>query len=371
MVVSRLKVDDKTRGLLGEDVLADLKASLWPVDCQSCGQPLGGLRARALVVHSDGPAALASLHHARCLAPGWHDVGERELPALAHTTWRTRTFLTRPHGVPLLFVNPSYEAAILHRDPRWRVVTSEAHLRAAPSPQWSTDDHRQVTMGHALVRFSRDQQRPTHEEIQPEAIPKAIAIAAHAIERRLDVSLSDSDLGVALALADGKIITDVDWTKIKQLQILVPVVYLFVLGFQGMTARLHRGGNPPPFPPSRYDEEVHVVCGHEGQRDHLAQMLEQVFGYFDEIATTADGPVPAGLGGIELVVRDGTSSPLARGDVSIGTADSFMPSRKLADDATPPFGGSQLLVVLPGAGEALPDAVRALYPRTIDLDDPR
>ncbi|WP_037824322.1 hypothetical protein [Streptomyces sp. NRRL B-1347] len=114
-----------TKGRLGPRVIADLKAGLWPVDCQSCGEPLGRWTAAALEVAADDGFAAASLHHPRCRRPGWQDrpsAAAAEQPLLS---WRAGCVLLPPGGVPTFLVNPSYECALLRRaaDSGWRVAT--------------------------------------------------------------------------------------------------------------------------------------------------------------------------------------------------------------------------------------------------------
>jgi hypothetical protein len=46
--------------------------SLWPVDCQTCGQPLG-VAPPVLFVDDFGQTAFASLHHRSCREPRWND----------------------------------------------------------------------------------------------------------------------------------------------------------------------------------------------------------------------------------------------------------------------------------------------------------
>ena len=64
-------VDGQTRSRLSGTVLDEVLASLWPGDCQSCGQSLG-IGPPALAVDELGVLTRASLHHSACRAPGWN-----------------------------------------------------------------------------------------------------------------------------------------------------------------------------------------------------------------------------------------------------------------------------------------------------------
>jgi hypothetical protein len=65
MALGQMHISPDIEDKLGEDGLAEVAVSLWPVDCQTCGEPLGPL-APALYIHDMGAIALASLHHEQC-----------------------------------------------------------------------------------------------------------------------------------------------------------------------------------------------------------------------------------------------------------------------------------------------------------------
>ncbi len=69
MVLGNVLISPDTRANLGPAGVAELTASLWPVDCQTCGRPLGA-QPPALAVDDVTAFAWASLHHQRCRAPG-------------------------------------------------------------------------------------------------------------------------------------------------------------------------------------------------------------------------------------------------------------------------------------------------------------
>ncbi len=125
MAVSRLRTDAVTKGSLGPAVIAELKAQLWPVDCQSCGRPLGRWTAAALEVEAQDAVAAAALHHPRCRRPAWQDHPPGTSARRPLLSWRAGCALLPPGGVPTFVVNPSYECALLRRarDGGWRVAT--------------------------------------------------------------------------------------------------------------------------------------------------------------------------------------------------------------------------------------------------------
>ncbi|TDD79220.1 hypothetical protein E1293_24015 [Actinomadura darangshiensis] len=73
MADSKFRIDPETQKRLGSQVLADLRANLWPVDCQTCGRPLGRWGKPSLEVRAQDGIATASLHHQRCRPPAWSD----------------------------------------------------------------------------------------------------------------------------------------------------------------------------------------------------------------------------------------------------------------------------------------------------------
>jgi hypothetical protein len=43
VAIAQMLVSSDTQDKLGRDGVAEVAASLWPVDCQTCGRPLGSL----------------------------------------------------------------------------------------------------------------------------------------------------------------------------------------------------------------------------------------------------------------------------------------------------------------------------------------
>lgn len=124
--MSKLLTDSTTETMLGPQVLAELRATLQPVDCQTCGRPFGRREKPALVVQAVGDFADASLHHRHCRPPRWRDHPPTDAPEIRgfpHVTWRA-TLAMLSGGVLAFLVNPSYEYATLRRDGgRWRLAT--------------------------------------------------------------------------------------------------------------------------------------------------------------------------------------------------------------------------------------------------------
>lgn len=132
-MVAKLLTDSTTDSTLGADVLAELSATLWPVDCQTCGRPFSRRAKPALAVQAVGDRADASLHHPDCRAPAWRDHGS-EITAFPHVTWRAGLLLLSD-SVPLLLANPYYELAALTRtDGRWLVSTLDRFAEVGMGP---------------------------------------------------------------------------------------------------------------------------------------------------------------------------------------------------------------------------------------------
>lgn len=128
---------------LGSAGLAEVTASLWPVDCQTCGRPLGA-QPPALAVDDVTVFAWASLHHARCRAPGWNSgpvitqtgAGVSHLSRLVLLpTQRSRRAAEPDGALPMMVVNPSLETVMLRRDrDGWRPWFDRAFTDAGMAP---------------------------------------------------------------------------------------------------------------------------------------------------------------------------------------------------------------------------------------------
>ncbi len=144
MPVSKMLISPGIHDQLGQDGVTEVAASLWPVDCQTCGQPLGG-QPPALCVDDMMAFAYASLHHKHCRTPAWNDQGPviasgSSQPTLTH---RTRLFmfpLLDSHGaaglLPAMIVNPAMESVFLERDltGRWRPQPARTFAAAGLVP---------------------------------------------------------------------------------------------------------------------------------------------------------------------------------------------------------------------------------------------
>ena len=110
--------DQNTRDKLGEDGLAEVRASLWAQDCQSCGRPLGS-GPPALCVDDVSEFATASLHHPRCRPARWNDGSVIYAAGGDMVSWCARTFMLpamagrKADPRPVLLVNPGLEMIML------------------------------------------------------------------------------------------------------------------------------------------------------------------------------------------------------------------------------------------------------------------
>jgi hypothetical protein len=121
---------DTVVNLGGDEAAAELMASLWAVDCQSCGRPLGA-KPPALAVDDLAVFGWASLHHPRCRPPGWNSGSVIAHPTAAGVTHRSRLVMmptqkyrwsAQPDRMmPMMVVNPGMESVTLRQDRgRWR-----------------------------------------------------------------------------------------------------------------------------------------------------------------------------------------------------------------------------------------------------------
>src|ERR1039458_2424245 len=88
MLPNGAPIDDRTHAELGRQAVREVLGSLWPGDCQSCGQSLGS-EPPALLVDDLQVVTRASLHHPSCRAPAWNDTGKVRTAGGVLLTWRT------------------------------------------------------------------------------------------------------------------------------------------------------------------------------------------------------------------------------------------------------------------------------------------
>jgi len=115
-MLAEVLCDQKTKDKLGEDGLADVTASLWPRDCQTCSRKLGP-DPPALCIDVVSAWAVASLHHRRCRSPFWKDGSAIFMTGGAHTSWTSVSFLLparKADPSPVVLVNPALEMVFLY-----------------------------------------------------------------------------------------------------------------------------------------------------------------------------------------------------------------------------------------------------------------
>lgn len=113
-MLRKLRLDPITRDRLGKATLAEIRARLLAIDCQTCGRPFDASMP-GLVVHRDGDRITATLHHAHCAEPRWVDQPAPPAAGPPTLTWRATMLLPEQPGPPVFLVNPSCEATEL----RW------------------------------------------------------------------------------------------------------------------------------------------------------------------------------------------------------------------------------------------------------------
>ena len=74
MAVGKMLISPDIEDRLGKNGVSEVAASLWPVDCQTCGQSLGS-RPPSLCVDDLVGFVMATLHHGRCRASEWNHQG--------------------------------------------------------------------------------------------------------------------------------------------------------------------------------------------------------------------------------------------------------------------------------------------------------
>lgn len=144
--VRELLVDQATRDKLGPEALAEIASSLWAVDCQTCGRPLGDEAPALKLQRLPGERIAAGLHHDACVptVADWTSINSNQLPEQWHNSWSSLSMVMKPApgdpvpgGYPVLMVNPSLENVGLRQDSdgHWRVdVASDFNHLGLISP---------------------------------------------------------------------------------------------------------------------------------------------------------------------------------------------------------------------------------------------
>lgn len=130
-------IDPDARARLGEVGLAEAAFSLWPEDCQTCGQPLGE-ETPAMCIDDFGEFITAGMHHPRCRRSEWNagPVVQQRSDTLSFHTRIMLLPLRDDDGLaesrPLLLANPGLELVALARDEAGdrRVRLSPQYARA-------------------------------------------------------------------------------------------------------------------------------------------------------------------------------------------------------------------------------------------------
>lgn len=127
--------------LISLDSLQRWLTNLWPVTCQTCGEPLGTKTDFAVTDLGSG-AIWLSMHHSACRPSGV--TAAEQAPPTNRPTFVAGYLAKpgrdpRPADIPVLVVNPSCEQLLLQRDATdtWRNATLDefALLACGTHPQ--------------------------------------------------------------------------------------------------------------------------------------------------------------------------------------------------------------------------------------------
>lgn len=156
--VAKAKICSRTQKELGQAGINMLLRHLWPVDCQTCGETLGG--GKPSIVVTEWPTwHEASVHHQDCRTAMWND--SRLIIDMADlTTYSYYDLATvEPDGTdgkPVILINPTMERVRFIRDPdgdAWRVLQlSEFGFKPLRQMGWG----RQYVTREVLLVLSGD-----------------------------------------------------------------------------------------------------------------------------------------------------------------------------------------------------------------------
>jgi hypothetical protein len=128
----KVHVADAVAEIIAPDALQPWLTNLWPLACQTCGEPLGSKSDLSADCPIDGEKILISLHHSGCRPSG--TTPPDGITMSCPTTSFAADYLARPDGkprrsdIPVMVINPSCEQLQLARDVSgsWRNATVEA-----------------------------------------------------------------------------------------------------------------------------------------------------------------------------------------------------------------------------------------------------
>jgi hypothetical protein len=117
-----LVISSSIRSRLDDDTISQLRASLHPVDCQTCGERFGPEDEVIVTADDSGiGVVIASLHHSGCRKSEWRRLsGDALRQGSFHVTWRARVVIWGAVGLPVFLVNPSCEVVMLRSSGFWR-----------------------------------------------------------------------------------------------------------------------------------------------------------------------------------------------------------------------------------------------------------
>jgi hypothetical protein len=127
-----IHIADAVRDVIVPEALQPWLTNLWPLACQTCGDPLGSRADLSADGPVEGEKILISLHHSGCRPSG--TTPPEGVTMSCPTTSFVAGYLAQPDGkprrsdIPVMVINPSCEQLQLVRDAsgRWRNATVEA-----------------------------------------------------------------------------------------------------------------------------------------------------------------------------------------------------------------------------------------------------
>jgi hypothetical protein len=128
----KVYVADTVADIIAPEALQPWLTNLWPLACQTCGEPLGPNADLSADGPIDGEKILISLHHSSCRPSG--TTPRDGIPMSCPTTSFAAGYLAQPDGkprrsdIPVMVINPSCEQLQLAQDVSggWRNATVEA-----------------------------------------------------------------------------------------------------------------------------------------------------------------------------------------------------------------------------------------------------